>query len=152
MKNWVPLLFCVLFPAVSSAQSDSLVINFKNGKHVTIALSDIRRITFDSVKSLVPQTTNSKHDLEVSPSFPNPTTIGATIDFCINSAGSVSVSIYGTKGNVIRRLIALNCSSGNNRIIWDGLDNSGKSVQNGAYFYEVRFKDEVQVRQMVVIK
>ena len=151
MERYFILIFSIFLPTFASAQSDSMIINFKNGKHVTVALSDIRKITFDTLESSVPLVKNSA-GLEISPSFPNPAIYGATFDFTLASAGSVSILIYDTKGNIIRNLSNLNCSSGQNLIVWDGDDTSGAKVTSGIYFYEVRFKSDVQIRRMVMIK
>jgi flagellar hook assembly protein FlgD len=146
-------ILLILFLAIrAEAQvGDSLVVHFKNGKTLTFALSEIQKITFDSLTESVPSK-DPTHHLEVSPSFPNPAKSAATIDFSIPESGSVGIVIYDSKGNLIRSLEPRNCSSGKNEIIWDGLDKSGAKIPSGAYFYEVRFKDEVQVRSMVVIK
>ncbi len=61
MKKWIFLSLLVLTPTRIWSQQDSLTINFKNGKHVTIALPEIRKITFDSLKASVSEKTLGSH-------------------------------------------------------------------------------------------
>jgi flagellar hook assembly protein FlgD len=143
------LLLCFALPA--KAQTDSLVITLKNGETIVLALSQFQKITFDSVKNDVHWNNPQTHNLLVMPSFPNPLQKSTTINFTLAAPGAVSVTIYDSKGNVIRRLKS-DCQAGQNRIIWNTLDNSGAEVPSGEYFYEVRFGGEVQTRKMVIIR
>ena len=156
MKRTIIIIASVLlFAARADAQTvgDSLIVNLKNGQRVSIPLSSIQKITFDSLSSeSVQTTTSSASGLQVSPNFPNPSRAGTKIEFSIPTTGSVSISIYDSKGNLIRQIETLNCAAGQNAIIWDGLDDRGEPVMSGAYFYEVRFGSEVQAKEMVVIK
>lgn len=141
---------CLMSVPAHAQTGDSLVIHFKNGDSAIIPLSQIQKITFDSATVAV-HDKEQAHGLEVSPNYPNPLLTETTIDFEIATAGIVKVVIYDSKGNAIRE-IKSQCQAGRNQIIWDGLDVTGIKVPSGSYFYEVRFKDEAQVRQIVVIK
>jgi len=143
------LIFGIALPAKAQV-GDSLVINFKDGHKVALALTDIRKITFDSLTSGVTEN-KPQNDLQVSPSYPNPSRNEATIDFSISTAGVVKISIFDAKGKSVRNL-QVNAEAGKNQINWDGLDNLGNHVLSGSYLYEVRFQDDRQVRKMVVIK
>ncbi len=144
------LFICYAAPAKGQT-SDSLVISFKNGQKVTLALSQIQKITFDTLTANVNDKNTSTNGLQLLASYPNPLRSSTTIDFDIATTGLVKISIYDAKGNAIRNL-QVNSQLGRNQIVWDGLDNSGIHVPSGEYFYEVRFKNDIQVRKMVVIK
>ncbi len=155
MKRTVIIAAVLLFAVRADAQSvgDSLIVNLKNGQRVAIPFASIQKITFDSASSERVQASSSgTSGLQVSPSFPNPSRTGTNIGFSIPTPGSASISIYDSKGNLIRSLTMPNCAAGQNEISWDGLDDRGNSVTSGAYFYEVRFGNEVQAKEMVVIK
>jgi flagellar hook assembly protein FlgD len=143
------LFFCAT--AANAQVGDSLVIHFKNGKTVILALKDIQKITFDSLTAGVAEKKSSEL-LSVSPSYPNPTTNKITIDFTIENSGNVSIAIFDNKGELIRSLNLPNAQAGKNKIEWDGLDSYGTHVSSGSYFYEVRFKDELQIKQMLMVK
>ena len=144
------LLLCPTLP-LQAQTGDSLIINLKNGQTVVLPLSQIQKITFDTATTAVHEINSPAHSLEVAPSYPNPLQKGTTINFDIATSGTVKVAIYDNKGNMVR-LLTSDCEAGQNRIEWDGRDKNTDHVPSGAYFYEVRFKGEVQTRQMVVIK
>ena len=131
---------------------DSLIVNLKNGRRIAIPLADIQKITFDTATASVPTDYRTQHSLEVAPSFPNPVRKEANIEFTIPRGGSVTISIYDAKGNLIRLLQVPDASAGLNSVVWDGLDGQNDSVPNGSYFYEVRFLGEIQTRRLMVLK
>jgi flagellar hook assembly protein FlgD len=136
-----------------TVMGDSLIIHLKSGERVAIPLSNIQKITFDTASSSVVQLSPSNTSaLQVSPSFPNPSRSGTKIEFSISTPGNVSIAFFNSKGNFIRRIDMPNCPVGQNEVTWDGLDDSGTPVPSGEYFYEVRYRGEVQTKQMVVIK
>ena len=64
----------------SKAQSDTLVINLKNGNTEKIAVSQIQKIQFENVTSVKePQTVNS--NLQLSGNYPNPFAEQTNIEF-----------------------------------------------------------------------
>ncbi len=146
------LLLAATGRAHGQGVDDSLVVNLKNGQRVAIPLASIQKITFDSVTSGVMQAAPVAPGLQVSPNFPNPSRAGTNIEFSIATGGTVSISIYDSKGYVIRQIGLPSCPAGQNQISWDGLNDRGAPVTSGAYFYEVRFNGETQTKQMVVIK
>jgi flagellar hook assembly protein FlgD len=155
MKRTIIIAAVLLFATRADAQSvgDSLIVNLKNGQRVAIPLSSIQKITFDSLSSeSVQSTPSSASGLQVSPSFPNPSRTGTNIEFSIPTTGSVSISIYDSKGNLIRQIETQNCMAGQNDITWNGLDDRNEPVMSGVYFYEVRFGNEVQAKEMVAVK
>src|ERR1051325_4015219 len=73
---------------------DSLIVHLKNGQRVAIPLSDIRKITFDTLGT---------SDVKNSPSFsrrgqgvvyPNPLRTSTTIDFDLPHSGDVTIQIF----------------------------------------------------------
>jgi flagellar hook assembly protein FlgD len=155
MKQTFVIAAVLLFAARADAQAvgDSLIVNLKNGQRVAIPLSSIQKITFDSTSSESVQISpSSVSGVQVLPSFPNPSRTGTNIEFFIPTTGSVSISIYDNNGNLIRQIEAQNCIVGQNDITWDGLNDRGEPIMSGAYFYEVRFGNETQAKEMVVIK
>jgi flagellar hook assembly protein FlgD len=145
------ILFC--FASHATAQNgDSLVVHFKNRKSVSFSLSDIKKITFDSLKASVTVSDFSKHWLTITTPFPNPVISTTDIEFSISESGKVGVNILNLDGNTIRQLSEKNCKAGKNQIKWDCRDEAGKAVASGVYFYRIQFMDEVQTRNMIVVR
>lgn len=57
------------------------------------------------------------------------------------AASSVKVSIYDSSGKLVRTMDLGGQKSGENQIPWDGKDNSGNKVSDGAYSFQVNALD-----------
>ncbi len=89
--------------------------------------------------------------------YPNPFNPETWIPYRLAHATDVQVTIYDTKGVVVRRLDLGHQPAGNytNRskaAYWDGRNESGESVTSGVYFYQLRAGDYTGLRQMVIVK
>lgn len=136
----------------SRSQSDSLVINLKNGQVEKVAISQISTILFENVTTVEELISNSK-GLIIKGNYPNPFTEQTSIEFEIASAGNIEISIYDNSGKLIRTLKCENCHSGKNNLQWNSLDNNNNKVQNGVYYYEVRFGNAIQlVKKMIIAR
>jgi hypothetical protein len=142
------LLFLFYGLTAKAQTGDSLVINLKNGQRITIPLSQIRKITFDSLTASVKQS-NPTHQVEILPSYPNPLSNATTIEFKTTVIGNAELEIFDSKGEIIRKLELKNCVLGKNR---DGLNRSGKKVSSGSYFYKLIFMNEILAGKMEVVK
>ncbi len=69
--------------------------------------------------------------------FPNPFNPTTTISFSIPDESKVDLIIYNTKGQRVKSLVRDNLVKGNHSIIWDGVNDSGKPVSSGIYFYKL---------------
>lgn len=100
----------------------------------------------------VPQT------FELYQNYPNPLRstppyeVTTEIPYQLFGDGPVVLTIHNVRGEVIRTLVNENMSRGDYRIRWDGLDQWGRPVVSGIYFYKLRFKEEVKFRKMLVMR
>ncbi len=70
--------------------------------------------------------------------YPNPFNPETTISFDLAEAGEAEIAIYNIKGQKIRSLIRDNLQAGKQTMIWDGCDDSGKTVSSGVYYYRLQ--------------
>jgi hypothetical protein len=145
------ILFSFVFIAESMAQSDTMVISLKNNQIFKIALSEVQKIKFENVTSLLEQSVQTGN-ISISGNFPNPFQEQTIIEFEIASAGDVIIIIYDNIGNRIQKLECLNCQIGKNSLQWNCHDMYKNKVKSGVYFYEVHFKNEILSKKMIVIK
>ena len=62
----------------------------------------------------------------------------ATIGYRLGAnAAKVAVSIFNANGELVRRIDAGARSSGDNTLVWDGNDATGKSAPKGTYRFEI---------------
>ena len=133
------------------AQSDTLLIKLKNGTVEKIAVSQIKKVQFENVTSAV-EDAASNNSLQVKGNYPNPFEEKTNIEFEIETAGEVQITIYDSKGNQIQTLECNDCQAGKNTLQWKGIDKAGNKALSGVYYYEVRYGKEVLSKKMIVIK
>lgn len=69
--------------------------------------------------------------------YPNPFNPTTTISFSIPDESIVELTVYNIKGQKVKTLVNSNLDDGNHSVIWNGIDESGKSVSSGIYFYKL---------------
>jgi hypothetical protein len=69
--------------------------------------------------------------------FPNPFRAEAEIRFNLQSSEEVRVAIFDVSGRRLRTLFDGPIQAGDRRLIWDGRDETGRSLDSGVYFYRI---------------
>ena len=91
------------------------------------------------------------------PNYPNPFNPETWIPYYLAHAADVQITIYDTKGVVVRRLSLGYQPAGiyqerSRAAYWNGRNTSGELVASGVYFYQLRAGDYTALRRMVVVK
>ena len=89
--------------------------------------------------------------------YPNPFNPETWIPYHLASAADVHITIYDTKGILVRQLDLGHQPAGyyTNRskaAYWDGRNASGEPVASGVYFYQLQAGDYSQMRRLVIVK
>jgi hypothetical protein len=74
---------------------------------------------------------------ELTGNYPNPFNPTTTIKFGLKEDSNVSINIYNIKGAVVRTLVDGEMNADYHEVIWDGKDNSDRTVSSGLYFYKM---------------
>lgn len=91
------------------------------------------------------------------PNYPNPFNPETWIPYQLARDADVTLTIYDTKGVLVRQL-DLGYQRGGfytdreKALQWDGRNDSGESVASGVYTYKFRAGDYVALRRMVILK
>jgi len=111
------------------------------------------------VVNATPERPNSDSDDVVMPvvtslsgNYPNPFNPTTTIAFEMASEGQVVIEVYSVKGQLVRSLVNGVRGAGVHKVVWDGHDDSGRSVSSGVYFYRMSCEGYVGVKKMVLLK
>ncbi|RMG22880.1 MAG: T9SS C-terminal target domain-containing protein [Bacteroidetes bacterium] len=84
-------------------------------------------------------------------SFPNPFSEQTEIQFSLDEAAPVRLSIFSTTGQEIHRLLDGTAQAGTHRIVWDGRDRHGSLLSSGVYFYRLRVGQAyIQTKKLVI--
>ena len=97
------------------------------------------------------------HDPEINEyhlaqNYPNPFNPTTSIGFKLAEAGPVQLIIYNVLGQRVRTLIDEYVKTGSHHVQWDRMDDSGKMVGAGVYFYQMRVNNFTQIKKMLVLK
>jgi hypothetical protein len=86
---------------------------------------------------------------------PNPFNPNTRIRFVVCSGQSplhVCLKIYNIRGQLVRILIEEEKPPGDYQAIWDGRNDEGQQVASGIYFYQLRAKDRIFTRKMLLLR
>ena len=89
---------------------------------------------------------------KISGNYPNPFNPKTTINFSVEYAAEVDLSIYSLGGKLVRQFQLGALVSGNQSIAWEGEDNFGNDVPSGVYIYRLRSESHSEARKMTLLK
>ncbi len=103
---------------------------------------------------------NSGSDTNDAPSssiigsnYPNPFNPTTTICFSVPEASKVEMDIYNIKGQKVKRLVNDDYPRGNHKVQWHGINDTGKHVSSGVYFYRLKVNGKsIGVKKMLMLK
>jgi len=85
--------------------------------------------------------------------YPNPFNPSTTIEFSIQNIFNVEITIFNTKGQIIKTLIHNEFAKGNYSVIWNGNDEFEKPVSSGIYYYKLNINGKTKaVRKCLLLK
>jgi hypothetical protein len=87
-------------------------------------------------------------ELEVFPASREET----TISYSIPESQVVFCGVFDTVGNLVRILVNTNQKGGEQRILWDGLDDQGRQVPAGTYFVQLTVDRNQTTRKTIYLK
>ncbi len=92
------------------------------------------------------------NQLEISSAYPNPFNPDVTIEFNNPSGSNVSAQVFDILGRQVKALANGFFSSGTHKVIWDGRNESGKSVNSGVYFVKFTSEGQCAVKKVTFLK
>ncbi len=84
--------------------------------------------------------------------YPNPFNPETTISFELAEPDFVSIEIFNTRGQKIRKLLNRHYGTGQHNVAWDGCDEQGRAVSSGVYFYRMQTAQKSLSRKMLLLK
>ncbi|NOY60611.1 MAG: T9SS type A sorting domain-containing protein [Calditrichaeota bacterium] len=84
--------------------------------------------------------------------FPNPFNSSTVIRYSIFEDGFTTLLVYNVFGQRVKILVRGFKEKGNYQIDWDGVDDSGRKVSGGVYFYQLSVNNFKSTRKMLIIE
>ena len=91
-------------------------------------------------------------DFELHENYPNPFNPTTTLRFDLPEFSDVSVVIYNMLGQKIKTFNMNSISAGSHSIKWNATNDLGEPVSAGVYLYQLKAKDFLKTRKMVLMK
>ncbi|MEO0071506.1 MAG: SBBP repeat-containing protein, partial [candidate division WOR-3 bacterium] len=93
--------------------------------------------------------TPSRENIVVYPTF---TVANTKIHYSIPRDGRVLLEVFDASGRLIRILTDEHRKAGTYNAIWDGRDENGRKVAQGAYFFTLRVDNQAVLRKVLLLR
>jgi subtilisin-like proprotein convertase family protein len=90
--------------------------------------------------------------LALGENFPNPFNPQTKIGFDLPVATQVDLAVYDVSGRRVTTLVADMMPAGRHFALWDGTDDTGRSVSSGVYFYRMIAGGQALTGKMMLLK
>ncbi len=119
--------------------------------------SPIIRLVTDYLRSYLTKTPPTVLETKLFANFPNPFNPETWIPYHLAHDADVTLTIYDTKGVVVRELNIGHQPAGlytnqAKAAYWDGRSETGELISSGVYFYRFRAGDYVAYQRMAIVK
>ncbi len=84
--------------------------------------------------------------------YPNPFNPTTEISFALKDAQKVNLEIFNVRGQKVKTLVNNSMDAGLHQIVWEGLDDAGKQISSGIYFYKMKAGEYTATRKMIMMK
>jgi hypothetical protein len=84
--------------------------------------------------------------------YPNPFNPKTRIDFSLEKAGNVDLTVYDVSGRLVANLLSQDMAVGDHYVTWNGLNRSGTPAAAGQYHYVLRTETGQVSRSMILLK
>jgi flagellar hook assembly protein FlgD len=88
----------------------------------------------------------------VGPNRPNPFSRQTTILCALPEPGDLRATIYDVAGRAVRTFFRGQAPAGENAITWNGLDDGGRPLPSGIYYYRIEAGGQSATRKLVLAR
>ena len=92
---------------------------------------------------------NAKYALAA---YPNPFNPVTTINLELAQTQDVKIDIFNVMGRLVKTIEQKDAEAGTHKFVWNGKDNSDKSVATGVYFLKVKLGAEYKTQKLLLVK
>ena len=89
---------------------------------------------------------------ELVGNYPNPFNPETALYFKLANNSRVVIDVFNIRGQIVKLLVDEYLTIGEHNVLWNGIDDMGRSVTSGVYYYRMTTDDIVQTKRMVLLK
>ena len=144
---------------VQSSHDSTLTITLPNTRGnvtVKVVVTDKGGLTATQTWSFLVTAVEEKASLPtkfgLDQNYPNPFNPTTVISFDVPKPSAVRIVVYDILGKEVRTLVNNTMSPGTYHVTWDGLNDEGRQVSSGIYFYRMEAGSFVSMKKMLLLK
>ena len=120
----------------------------------TFYLDDVRLV---AAMTPVPTAVLQQHGgvpeaFSLAQNYPNPFNSTTAIGFALPQAGAIRLAVFNLLGQQVAVLAEGNYPAGSYTLRWDGVNDGGRTLAAGLYFYQLQTPWGVQARKLLLLK
>ena len=117
-------------------------------EHYLLSLGDVEV----AVGTGIEQPSAPALGFKLDQNYPNPFNGGTTITYRLEQPSDVVLEVYTITGQRVSRLVQGRQVAGEHIISWNGLDQAGRHVASGVYFYRLRVGNTAKTQKMLLVR
>ncbi len=115
-------------------------------------LGELRLVSAFSPTTAAPVPATAPQSFRLLPAYPNPFNGTTTIPFDLPSSVEVNLTLYNLTGQRVITLARGMREAGGYSIGWDGMDDAGRALVSGMYFYNLTAGDRSETRKLILLR
>ncbi len=127
-------------------------VTTKAGKTYYYKLEDISFTGRKKFHETISVTAPTPEKYSLSHNYPNPFNSITSFKYEIPTATHVTIAVYNVLGRKVKTLVDERKEPGFYTIYWDGIDDQGKNVVSGVYFYHMSTRKFNMTHKMIVVR
>ena len=134
-----------------------MTIKDKAQNILRVDFTEIVRFEVEEEAAAAPTIASLPENTQLLANYPNPFNPETWIPYQLANASDVQITIYDTRGMLVRMLALGHQSAGyytgrSRAAYWDGRNGLGERVASGVYFYQLKTGEISPIRKMVILK
>ncbi|HPN35795.1 MAG TPA: T9SS type A sorting domain-containing protein, partial [bacterium] len=91
-------------------------------------------------------------EFSIAQNYPNPFNPSTVIAYNLAKPAEVKLMVYNLLGNRVATLVNSRQTAGSYKVTWNAMDDWGRPVSAGIYFYRIEAGENVKMLKMMLIK
>lgn len=84
--------------------------------------------------------------------LPHPISASSTIRFSLPTAADADLRVYDLAGRRVKTILSGRMQAGRHAVEWDGMNDRGRKVASGVYFFRLRAGQRETTRKVIVLR
>ncbi len=140
-------------PALGDSVSIRGVVTFSYDEYKILPRFDGDILPYDPADAVGVQVGAGSFGFALHQNAPNPFAGRSTrIGFALPQAAGASLRVFDVQGRLVRTLVNGPVEAGSHVVDWNGLNENGREVSTGVYFYRLEAEEKQLTKKMILLR